>query len=483
MMFGKVLRRNEEQAVASWVNYLNQVRLDRLIEGLNNQDINLSDAINTLDSTMVKINETIIERNRGGLKGMHGFIAEVAECGVGNAREQILGKMPIYKWVNDNGPADFIRDGVEIQQKFVNSGNHLSLHAIKQHYSNYPWFLDGGRKYQIPSDHYEKIKYLLSVPEEQANKMPTSNGVFSLKQWKEVHEFFDSEKIKLSDIEPSKLSYQDAQRDQIQEIIELEKDSIKETDKSIRKDLYEKSRPKLKQGAQVAVASAALEGGMTFATGIVKKRKSGKKIKEFTMDDWIEISKDSGIGTLKGGIRGITIYALSNYTATPAAVASSLCTASFGIANEAYRYRKGETTQEEFLLNAEILCIDVTVSALSSVIGQAVIPVPILGAVIGNTVGTFVFEIAKDNLTKKEQQLIKHYLDELQEYDQYLDKKLKFYILKLQEELRVYYSLLEKAFSPDYSIALEGSVRLAVSLGVSEKELLKNEQETDAYFN
>ena len=176
MMFGKVLRRNEEQAVASWINYLNQVRLDRLIEGLNNQEINFSDAINTLVSTMAKINETIIERNRGGLKGMHGFIAEVAECGVGNAREQILGKMPIYKWVNDNGPADLIRDGVEIQQKFVNSGNHLSLQAIKQHYSDYPWFLDGGRKYQIPADHYEKIKYLLSIPEEQANKMPKSNG-------------------------------------------------------------------------------------------------------------------------------------------------------------------------------------------------------------------------------------------------------------------------------------------------------------------
>ncbi len=483
MIFQKVAKRNEEQAIASWVNYLNQIRLDKLTEGLNSQNINFFDAINSLDSTMETINKTIIERNRGGIKGMHGFIAEVAECGVGNAREQILGKMPTYKWVNDNGPVDIIHDGVEIQQKFVNSGNHLSLQAIKQHYNDYPWYLENGRKYQIPSDHYEKIKYLLSITEDQANKMPTSTGEFSLKQWKEVHNFFDNEKIKFSDIEPSKLSYNDVQRNQIEKTISIEKDSIKETDQTIRNKLYKESKPTIKQGAQVATVSAALESGMTFTTGIIKKRKTGKAIKDFTIDDWIEISKDSGISIVKGGIRGITIYSLTNYTATPAAVANSLCTASFSIANEAYKYRNGIITQEEFLFNSEVLCVDVSVSALSSVIGEAVIPVPILGAVIGNTIGTFVYEIAKDNLSKKEQKLINQYFEELQEYDLYLDEKLDSCIKELQKELRTYYKLLEKAFSPNYSVALEGSIQLAISLGVSENELLKNENEVDAYFN
>lgn len=271
MNFKKVVNRNEEQAIASWINYLNRIRLDRLVEGLHSQDINFYDAIDTLDLTMEEINKTIIERNRGGIKGMHGFIAEVAECGVGNAREQILGKMPKYKWVNDNGAIDLIRDGVEIQQKFVNSGNHLSLQAIKRHYSDYPWFLQNGRKYQIPSDHYEKIKYLLSISKEQADKTPTSNGEFSLKQWKEVHDFFDNEKIKLSDIEPSKLSYNDVQRSQIEETVNIEKDSIKEINQTIRKELYKESMPTLKQGVQVTAVSATLEGGMTLTKGIIKK--------------------------------------------------------------------------------------------------------------------------------------------------------------------------------------------------------------------
>ena len=442
MIFKRVIKSNEEQAIASWTNYINQVRLDNLLKNLQNQNQNFKDAINTLDSTMHQINKSIIEQNRGGTKGMHGFIAEVAECGIGNAREQILGKAPKYIWINDNGPFDFVRDGIEIQQKFVNSGNHLSLFAIKQHYEKYPWFLDGGRKYQIPADHYEKIKMLLSISENQANQMGTKTGEFSLKQWKEVNQFFATGNIKLSDIEPSKVSYKEVQRNQINTTIYNEKGNIKDIDTNIRRDIYNKSKPTFKQGAYISAIAASLEGGT----------------------------------------RGITIYALTNYTATPAAVASSLCTASFGIAEEAYKFRKKLITKEEFLLNSQILCVDVSVSALSSILGHAVIPIPILGAVIGNTIGTFLYEIAKDNLTMKEKLLIADYLKEIQEYSCFLDNEFELYNHQLQREIKNYYKLLGKAFSPDYNIAFQGSIELAVSCGVDEVDILKNEEEIDNYF-
>lgn len=188
MLFRKVLKSNQEQAVASWINYLNQVRLDALMKNLQIQNGNLDEALKLINKSWNVIDQEIIQRNRGGLKGMHGFIAEVAECGVGNARQAVVGKMPNYIWINDNGVADMLRDGIPIQQKFSAAGNHLSLQAIKQHLEAYPDFLKDGGKYQIPQEHYDKIKYLLSISEKQANKMPTSNGEFSLKQWKEVKE-------------------------------------------------------------------------------------------------------------------------------------------------------------------------------------------------------------------------------------------------------------------------------------------------------
>lgn len=43
---------------------------------------------------------------------------------------------------------------------------------------------------------------LLSISENQANQMGTKTGEFSLKQWKEVNQFFATGNIKLSDIEP-----------------------------------------------------------------------------------------------------------------------------------------------------------------------------------------------------------------------------------------------------------------------------------------
>ena len=339
-----------------------------------------------------------------------------------------------------------------------------------------------GGKYQIPEDHYEQIKRLLSISEEQANKKFTSTGELSLKQWKEVHDFFENGTIKLQDIEPSKLKYDQVQMNRINDTIKGEKQSLREVDQKIRYDAYDASKPTLEQGAKVAAVSAAIEGGVAFVSAMAKKRKAGKRIGEFDSKDWEEVFKESGVSVVKGGVRGISIYALTNFIATPAAVASALCTASFGIAEQVHLLRTGKITEEQFIMNSEILCMDTSVSALSSFIGQALIPVPVLGAVIGNTVGTFLYQVAKDNLTKKEQKLIEGYLRYLYELEIALDKKYRKYINKLNEGLRIYYGMLERAFSPNYVEALDGSVTLAISFGIPSEELLKSISEVDEYF-
>ena len=74
------------------------------------------------------------------------------------------------------------------------------------------------------------------------------------------------------------------------------------------------------------------------------------------------------------------------------------------------------------------------------------------------------------------------YLRELEELEKSLDREYRVYVRKLNEELRKFYALLEDAFAVNCATALEGSVQLAIYLGVLAEELLKNSVEVDDYF-
>ena len=160
----RIVKSDQEQAIAAWINYLNQLRIIHLCDELKAQDINYQEAIKILDTSLGTIQNHIVDSNRGGEKGLHGFIAEIAEVGIENAKEAVNGNKPNSVWLNDNGPIDIIRiiekkEGIiteQIQQKFYQSGDGLSLEAIQKHLEKYPDFLKNGGKYQIPKDQYDK---------------------------------------------------------------------------------------------------------------------------------------------------------------------------------------------------------------------------------------------------------------------------------------------------------------------------------------
>lgn len=480
----KIVKRGQEQAIASWINYLNQVRLDRLMEALHKEELNLDKAVTTIEETLEKIKRDIVEngQGRGGQCGMHGFIAEVLECGIGNAREQIEGRSPIYEWINDNGPEDLRRGATLIQQKFVNSGGHLSLKAMRMHLEAYPDFLDNGGVYQIPEDHYDKIKWLLSISEKEANKKATSAGDFSLRQWREVHNFFENGDISLSKIEPSKLKYSEVQKCMYEQTFSEEKERLREQNLERKEQAYNNSKPTLSEGAKVTAVAAASEGVITFCLEIVKKRKSGKNFNELDEDDWKEIIANSGKGTLKGGIRGISIYTLTNYTATPAAVASAMVTATIGIAEQAYQLKLGKVDEQIFIENSEKICLDASISALSSFAGQVLVPIPILGAVIGNTVGTIMYQISKNDLSSREQKLFEEYAESIRQVDVSLQEKYQRYVDEICKDTQLFMDLLNRAFAPNIQVAFEGSIELARSCGVPLDEVLDNREKLISYF-
>lgn len=479
----KLIRSNQEQAVASWVNYLNQVRIDHLLSSFRQQDGNLLNALTSVDEAIRKIDLEVVTANRGGQHGMHGFIAELAEVGIGNARRQILGQKPVYQWVNDNGPVDLIRSGVEIQQKFVAAGGRFSLGAITEHLQKYPDYVKNGGKYQIPGDHFEVIKRLHSMPLEEAGKLLSRSGDGpSFTEWRRIDVFFQEGSIGIESLEPSALDYSEVQRDVYESAMAAEGNSLLSTDQSQRNNAYQKSLPSLQEAASATLAAAAFEGGTAFVLAVVARSREGKRLRELSQQDWLEIAGETGLSFSKGGIRGSNIYALTNVTATSAAVASSVVTAAFGIAEQANKLRRGEIDELEFIENSELLSLEAAVSALSSYVGQALIPVPILGALIGNTVGTIMYRTVTSSLSKRETELIERYLGEQRILDEHLAAEYQELIEKLDEGMADYLGLLERAFSPDMQIALLGSVELARRFGVPAGEILDSERKIRAYF-
>lgn len=474
----QIVKSTQEQATASWINYLNQLRLNELLARLSEEDFNLEQALSELGKAKAEIGK-LLASNRGGQKGLHGFIAEITEVGVENAKKLIEGAKPECVWVNDNGPADLLRGDVQIQQKFVQA--KMSLDAAKEHLSKYPDFINNGGKYQIPKNFYEKVQSILEISEEKGKKL-TRNSIPSRSEWEWVRDYFQDSGIKFGDFEPSQLDYADVQIGKIDETLRREESKLKENNQERRDAAYQDSKPTLQEGVHAAAVSAAFEGGVAFCIGVAKKLKSGKKLEDFTEEDWREVGIDTAKGTAQGGIRGGVIYAMTNFTATPAAVANALVTAGFGVAALANQLRSGEITEEDFIIDSEVICLDVSVSAVSALIGQAVIPIPVLGAVIGNVAGMFLWQLAKDNLNEKEQHLIEEYRSGMDKLNIALDERYQKLMEELRHELARFSSMLELAFSVDVNVAFAGSIALAEYVGVPQKNILYSKGDVDDYF-
>ncbi len=476
----RTIKSTQEQAVASWVTYLNQVRLDTLVERLNQQDINLEDALSELD----EIKKFLADPAHilGSDKSKHGEIAEHMQVNFANARRAIQGlsKNHTFDGVGRTAPEDYLRDGQQVQSKFYNGlkATFFNHHGLADHLDTYPDFVKNGGSYDIPKDQYEKMVELLDKYKNNPSQLSTSDYYLA----KKLDEFLKSKGLELGkDINPAVVDYDKVQQGVANETVNDEEKNIRKEDEKQRQKAYEESKPTLKEGAKAAGISAAIEGGVSFCLSVAKKRKE-KKFSEFTADDWKEIGIDTGKGSIKGGVRGGTIYVLTNFTATPANVASAYVTAAFGIAAQVNALERGEVSEEDFVINCETVCLDVTISAIASVAGQVLIPIPVLGAVIGNVAGEVIYELCKKEGSKQSQAIIAGYHQEMAELNQQLDIQLLQVILKIQKALQRFKDLEALAFDEDVNIAFAGSADLAAELGVEESKILRNKAQIDNFF-
>lgn len=452
----KIAKSTQEQAVAAWIDFRNVLRFQELAEKLANQDINFEAAMAELQKLKVFVAHP--EHIFGDFPQKHGEIAEHVQVRFSNAARLVKGLKANHTFdgVARTAAEDYLRNGKMVQSKFY-KGISGTLTAIAEHHDKYPWFMQNGECYDIPKSQYEELMRIYA-----AGKSGIDLNSSDAKLFDAIREWEKQNGVKFDEVvQPSLVNYEDVQLDTVGNTIQDEEAKIEETDQQRREQAHAEAKPTLKEGVKVTVTAALLEGGAAFVIGVYKKKKAGKKIAEFTKEDWKELGIDTGVGTEKGAIRGGAVYILTNFTSVPAPMASAMVTATIGMLVQAYKLNNGDITAEEFIDASEALCLDVTVSAISSMLGEILIPIPILGAIIGNTVGMFMMNIARSYLSAEEQKLIATYQKEIAELKNQLNAEYTALAEKLQAKLAEYDSLVALAFDEDVNVRFDSIISRA----------------------
>ena len=114
--------------------------------------------------------------------------------------------------------------------------------------------------------------------------------------------------------------------------------------------------------------------------------------------------------------------------------------------------------------------------------GQAVIPIPALGAIIGSATAKAALMLTKHVMDGKEKQLIEQMQKTYDSAVSKLDSSCRELIKKIDDYYNKLGGLIESALNKDVNLRLTGSIELARYLKVNESEILHSISETDAFM-
>lgn len=150
--------------------------------------------------------------------------------------------------------------------------------------------------------------------------------------------------------------------------------------------------------AESAAFAAVASGGIEITRLLIAKYHAGKNPfkGEFSVQDW----SDVGIGAVQragaGGVLGAGVYLLTNLTGLAAPFAASLVSAAVGMKALHGRLRAGMISERQFVDLAQFVVCEAAIVGLAVAAGQVVIPIPLLGALVGGVAGRIAASLLRD---------------------------------------------------------------------------------------
>ncbi|MFX4313783.1 hypothetical protein F8O53_17940 [Enterobacter sp. 63] len=470
-----------DQLIGSAVNALNQARIDDEIFTLSRQDI----AYELACKEMLKPRDFVASPGNilGSMSTKHGEIAEQVEVAVRNSEQAIEERLQdastfraTFEGVGRTAPQDYLIDGMDVQSKFINGTNNNLVHVLK-HMEAYPNFGKDGSFYHIPKDTWQEIQDVLDGKPVEGLKSTTIEAIKA-----KVAEIERQTQRPFADVvRPGVSDYKDVQLGKIDETLDKHDQELAKQNDAKRAEIIDDHQPSLAEGMRATAMGAAVGGAFALGTGIYRKYRDGKNIfrGDFDALDWQDIGLDSLKGAAVGGISAGAIYTLTNYASMGAPFASALVTATKGVASLVHSYQRGEIGLDEFTDLGLIVCAESAIVGAMTVAGQALIPVPVLGALIGSISGKFMLTVAK-SLDGKARQVLQARMDE---FARRLDAIEQQVLNRILSEFAALGELTKAAFNVETNRQLlEASITLAQAHGVEDDKIIKNADDLDAFM-
>nr|WP_298522098.1 hypothetical protein [uncultured Halomonas sp.] len=465
-----------DQFSAVGVEFINFSREQAEASALDIQDAALRQAIGVIDLTrnFIGTRENIL----GSELTKHGEIAEHVEVCVRNARSAVE-QSPITATMVGVGrfdPADYRVEGVDIQSKFYN-GSRNTLDGVLGHLEKYNDFTHDGAYYHIPKDQFDQIQRVMSGQNVEDLSEKTIRSLQA-----KVAEIETQTGRPFNDVvRPGVSDYAEVQQGAINDTLDRHESEISETDAERKAQIQHEHRASFAEGLKAAGMAAGIAGGMAFGTAIYAKHREGKNVfkGDFNADDWKEIGVTTATGAFGGAVAGTSLYILTNYASMGAPFAAAVVSTGKGVASLTQQLNKGDINVDQFIDLGTAVCSEAAIVALATAAGQAAIPIPFIGGIVGSLAGRMLAE----SITHASDAVRERLDAEMNEFLAKLDDVHQQLLADINAEFDYLGSLMDAAFSVELNIGLrDKSLELARILGVPEHQLIKNDSDLDSFM-
>lgn len=419
----------------------------------------------------------------GSAATKHGEIAEQVEVGVRNARALLAGAPPpgSFEGVGRTAATDYLIDGVPVQSKFINGVNRTLDHVL-DHLGKHEGFAEGRAYYHVPKDQYATIEKALrgerveGLADRTVQKI--AEKVARIREASAGREVGDV-------IRPGVSDYAEVQQGRVVQTLDGHEDALRDQAREARANIRAEHEVGLGDAAAAVGAGALVGAALRSGVGLWTKVKERGGLSKLTADDWKELGLEAGKGGLQGGISAGALFTLTHATDLAAPFAGSVVSAAMGIKALHERRKKGEIDDEELIELSEVVAAEAAIVALATFAGQALIPIPALGAVVGALSGRVVTGLARGALERSDDALARALEERFAARMAELDAQHAELLAELVGRFDALGELTDAAFDLDRNVALrlQASVELAQRHGVPDALVLRTTDDLDAFMN